>query len=244
MKRQTSEERIILCQNLHNNQYDYSKTDFTNVKSKTVVICPIHGEFETTFDRHFHGHNGCKYCSKPVRDLKSFIVKAKQIHGDIYDYSKFVYKNSHTKSIIICPIHGEFEQIPNAHLRGQGCPKCGQGINKLEVQIKNILTNLHVEFQEQKRFDWLNPLSLDFYLPQYNIAIECQGKQHFGVGGWTKNFDFKKQKERDKRKFKLCEQNDIQIVYFTDVKGINEYFGKIFSDNSSFIDYIRYLLLK
>ena len=49
----------------------------------------------------------------------------RQVHGDFYDYSKVIYINSCTKVIIICPVHGEFEQTPNSHLSGQGCPECG-----------------------------------------------------------------------------------------------------------------------
>ena len=55
---------------------------------------------------------------------EEFINRAKKVHGDKYDYSKVEYKNAHTKVCIICPIHGEFWQIPNAHLQGQGCYKC------------------------------------------------------------------------------------------------------------------------
>lgn len=54
-----------------------------------------------------------------------FIRKARIVHNDKYDYSKVKYKNVHDKVIIICPIHSEFEQEPNSHLRGIGCPYCG-----------------------------------------------------------------------------------------------------------------------
>ena len=46
------------------------------------------------------------------------------MHGDKYDYSKIEYKNNYTKVCIICPIHGEFWQLPNNHLAGRGCPMC------------------------------------------------------------------------------------------------------------------------
>lgn len=55
---------------------------------------------------------------------EEFIQKAKSIHGNKYDYSKSVYTTAKKKLIIICPEHGEFEQTPDGHLRGQGCPKC------------------------------------------------------------------------------------------------------------------------
>lgn len=59
---------------------------------------------------------------------EEFIRKAREVHGDKYDYSKVEYVNSQTKVCIICPIHGEFWQRPNAHLRGQGCKKCANGL--------------------------------------------------------------------------------------------------------------------
>ena len=53
-----------------------------------------------------------------------FIEKAKQKHGDKYDYSKVEYINNKTKVCIICPEHGEFWQLPSNHLAGKGCAKC------------------------------------------------------------------------------------------------------------------------
>ena len=55
---------------------------------------------------------------------EEFIEKAKQVHGDRYDYLKVNYVNWKTKVCIICPEHGEFWQIPNNHLNKKGCPKC------------------------------------------------------------------------------------------------------------------------
>lgn len=55
---------------------------------------------------------------------KEFIEKGTQLHNDKYDYSKVEYINSRTKVKIICPVHGEFEQLPSSHLQGNGCPKC------------------------------------------------------------------------------------------------------------------------
>jgi hypothetical protein len=62
-----------------------------------------------------------------------FIEKAKKVHGDKYDYSKCVIINSTTKVTILCHIHGEFNQRPNDHLNGYGCPKCGK-TGKLTTQ--------------------------------------------------------------------------------------------------------------
>ena len=58
-------------------------------------------------------------------NTEKIIEKFKKIHGDRYDYSKVNFTKTTEKVIIICPEHGEFEQTPHAHLKGQGCPRCG-----------------------------------------------------------------------------------------------------------------------
>ena len=55
---------------------------------------------------------------------EEFIKKARIKHGDKWIYTEVDYKKSNKKVCIICPIHGEFWQTPNRHLRGSGCPKC------------------------------------------------------------------------------------------------------------------------
>ena len=47
--------------------------------------------------------------------IEEFIERARIIHDNKWSYSKVDYINNHTKIIIICPIHGEFEQTPNNH---------------------------------------------------------------------------------------------------------------------------------
>lgn len=55
-----------------------------------------------------------------------FISKAKLIHDNKYDYSKVVYRDTHTKVCVICPIHGDFFTIPCDHLHKHGCPHCAR----------------------------------------------------------------------------------------------------------------------
>ena len=61
----------------------------------------------------------------------NYTEKAKLIHGDKYNYDNVNYINTKTKIKIICKNHGEFEQRPDHHLRGSGCPECS-GNNKKE----------------------------------------------------------------------------------------------------------------
>lgn len=124
-QRNTLDDFIKRSKEKHGDKYDYSKVDYVSISKKVKIICPIHGEFEQTPHNHMSG-KGCKYCGGTTKmDTKLFIIKAKEVHGDKYDYSKVDYELSRKPIKIICPKHGEFEQTPNNHLsKGQGCPKC------------------------------------------------------------------------------------------------------------------------
>lgn len=245
----TSDDRKLFCEAKYNWKYDYSKSDFSNVKSKTIVTCPIHGDFETNYDNHFNKNCGCKYCTYPSRDTSSFIKEATKVHKGFYIYNKekLKYIDSHSNVIITCPIHGDFPQSPNAHLRGQGCPKCACDRIVLEDIISELLEENKIPFIHNKRPNWLKTnlkgqLSLDFFLPEINLAIECQGKQHFGLGGWNKNYDFEKQFQRDKWKLEQCKKNDVKLIYFANKNEAPKYYiNEIFTDKNELMKYIRYL---
>lgn len=49
---------------------------------------------------------------------EEFVSRARKIHNKKYTYNKVIYKGNHIKIIITCPIHGDFEQQPYAHLAG------------------------------------------------------------------------------------------------------------------------------
>ena len=125
MKKLSTEEWIQKAKKVHGDKYDYSKVKYYNAHTKVCIICPIHGEFWQTPASHLMG-NACPKCGgKTKLNTDKFIHRAKEIHGEKYDYSKVEYINATTKVCIICPIHGEFWQTPAKHLSGKGCKKCG-----------------------------------------------------------------------------------------------------------------------
>lgn len=68
---------------------------------------------------------GCAKCANnKTLTLQEFIEKSSIVHNHKYDYSLVNYKGNKEKVIIICPIHGEFEQLAGGHLSGKGCIKC------------------------------------------------------------------------------------------------------------------------
>lgn len=145
MKHRTTAEFIEVCNKLYNNKYDYSKTIYTKKDNKVIIICPIHGEFEQIANSHIRG-NECKKCAhtgKKLSNISEFIKKSNIIHNNKYDYSKSIYIKQNTKLTIICPIHGEFEQIPSNHLNGSECKKCGtiSQAEKTKIPISDFIIN-------------------------------------------------------------------------------------------------------
>lgn len=132
----TQDEVISRANSIHNSKYDYSHLKFLRTKDKVEIICPIHGSFKQRLDAHLAGQ-GCRTCENERRSSKYFIEKSVEVHGNKYNYSLVEYKNAKTKILIKCPEHGIFEQTPNNHLNGQGCPKCS--IKKRSLDTKSFI---------------------------------------------------------------------------------------------------------
>ena len=66
---------------------------------------------------------------------EEFIKKAREVHGDKYDYSKVRYVDYKTKVCMICPLHGEFWQVASSHLRGNGCVRCSTERNSGKMMV-------------------------------------------------------------------------------------------------------------
>lgn len=162
---------------IHHNFYDYSKVRYVNNKTKVIIICPFHGEFEQKPHNHLVLKQGCPKCgiSKMKRSKSSnsalFILKSKNVHGDKYDYSQVVYDKNNIKVNIICKIHGEFGQKPEHHLRGSDCPRCARKNNsKLENEWLSLF-NISNQYRQFKikindltyKVDGFNPITNTVY---------------------------------------------------------------------------------
>ena len=242
--RSTKEEFIKKANEVHGDKYDYSKVDYVKNNIKVCIICPKHGNFEQTPNSHLRGC-GCPNCSfentgdRCRSSLVEFIKKARKLHGDKYNYSNVEYVNSRIKVCIICSEHGEFWQSPSDHTKGRGCPKCN--LSHLERSVMYYLDDVGITYDYQKRFKWLGNQSLDFYLPDYNIGIECQGEQHFfPVEHFGGDKRFKNTLERDKRKKKLCEENGVKLLYFGNTPNHDTFLGEVVHDDVQYlIDYLN-----
>lgn len=232
--RKSVEQFIKEAKEIHGDKYDYSLAEYKNNKIPITIICPKHGEFKIKPLKHLQGQ-GCPQCGDEyIADLKrmplqEFIRRARERHGDKYNYSKVEYKNCETPIIITCPIHGDFPQRPCDHLNGNGCPKCNS--SHLENDTRLLLERNGIEFQEQQKFDWMGAKSLDFYIPSHNIAIECQGGQHFySVEHYGGKIEFEKRLSNDIMKNHQCNQHGIKVLYVINSKDAKYLNQKQFAD--------------
>lgn len=261
-KKKSESDFLDKVKEVNGSKYDYSNVKYDGIYSPIEFICREkdydgveHGSFYITP----HSLVSKKYlleCPKCRLEREGygrrltkdeFVRRSNIIHCGKYDYSKFVYKNGKTKSIIICPEHGEFSQNGESHLAGQGCPICG--LSHLERVIMSVLKEKEIEFEPQKRFEWLGTQSIDVFIPSVNIAIECQGQQHYKEvyyrsKKWTKAIaerNFVEVKERDSRKRQLCKENGIELIYFLEPKFEKyETSGNLyFTDIDKLIEYIN-----
>lgn len=122
-KKKTREDFINDCYKIHGNNYSYDKTKYVGSTTKVIITCKVHGDF-LTLPSNFLAGKGCKKCATGWLTDEQFKSKAKNIHHDKYDYSESSYDGTLIKTVIICPIHGKFKQMPSSHLSGAGCPEC------------------------------------------------------------------------------------------------------------------------
>lgn len=124
-------------------RFDYSLfSELPVLGEKVPILCALHNAvFNQEPRNHMRGHFGCPQCkslklSGPIGSrgthgdastlTTEFVSRAREMHGERYDYSKFIYAGMSNKGVITCREHGEFLLAPHNHLSGKGCPRCAR----------------------------------------------------------------------------------------------------------------------
>lgn len=207
------EDFLRKCYDKHGDKYDYSLVEYTGSQNKVKII--FEGKiYEQKAGAHIHS-SGLVEKVILKKTTKQFIKESNEIHNFRYDYSKVNYVNNQTKVIIICSIHGDFEQVSSSHLSGTGCPHCME--SKGERKISKFLDQKNIEYVRQKKFDdcigLRYKLPFDFYLPKYRVAIEFDGKQHYEPMEYFGGLEsYNRLKVNDKIKNDYCEDNFIELI--------------------------------
>lgn len=231
---------------------DSINIDDVEYESSTKEIeayCNIHNvKFKTTFHDLLRG-NGCSLCgiekskAKRMKDVNEVIEIANKAHDFKYDYSEINYKGMYHDITPICPIHGKFRVNAYNHLYYHcGCPECSTRKHYNEKVLYDFIKeNYQDAIYNYHNADIFGRLSLDIYIPSLNVGIEFQGGQHFqAVEYFGGEKTFKLILERDRLKRKICEDNNIKLLYYTIYripKDFNEY--PIITDRKTLLEEIE-----
>jgi hypothetical protein len=157
---------------IHNNKYNYSEVSFNTTKDKIKIICPTHGAYYQSARKHLEG-SGCYKCAGNIKYTnEEFIIKAKKVHGDKYNYSKVNFTGSHNKVTIVCQVHGDFEQVPSNHLRGFGCKKCYLDNAHFNSNNRHS-TKEFIEISNKIHHGFYNYDKVDYYNNLTKVIITC-----------------------------------------------------------------------
>ena len=193
-------------------KYDYSLVDYVNCKTKVKIL--YNGDvYEQTPNGHLsNAPENIKYSVR--KTTEQFIKESNIIHDNKFNYDKTIYLTDREKVTITCIKHGDFNQRPNHHLKGVGCPNCNE--SKGEKEIVNFLNKYDINYDRQYKFsDCKNifQLPFDFYIASMRTCIEFDGEQHFlplSFFGGQEALD--KLKINDKIKSDYCEDNYISLI--------------------------------
>ena len=252
--RKNTDEFIRRAREIHGDHYDYTLVEYVDKRTPVKIVCPTHGVFLQTPDIHLRDH-GCKECftdtmkhimqnhlrpqARPkLKTTEQFILDAKKVHGDLYDYSQVKYIRDDEKVTIICKKHGPFLQKANGHLNGAGCPVCKA--SKGELRIRKWLKHSGLCFKKEAIIrSPLAPGKRKFFKVDFLIEgnpstiIEYNGIQHYNyVEEWGGQEGYDYRVERDEKLKEYCEQESIRLIIipYTDFDHIEEILGNEFHE--------------
>lgn len=191
-----------------NPNLDFSKAVYKNKKSKIIVTCSIHGDFEVLAGSCFKKLT-CPKCNLEQRK-QDFIKKATDIHNGKYDYSKVIYITGKKPVEIICPIHGSFFQCPSDHLKGWGCSKCSGKHKPTTKEWVDSVKNLYNGKYDLSKVEYVdNKTPVTVICPEHGKFYPIPNNYRKGVSGCPKCNDVKKHERYSKTTEQFIEEAKI-----------------------------------
>lgn len=152
MRRKTSEQFIREAVALHGSKFDYSKVFYQSTNKRVLIKCnSCKDEFYQFPLNHLRGA-GCANCAGSKKMGKNkFINRSRKVHGDKYSYDLVMYKNNRTHVKISCKkCQSLFNQNPDNHLAGNGCPKCFGKMKSNTSDFINKSKNIHGDLYDYR----------------------------------------------------------------------------------------------
>ena len=125
------DEKIFIFDEFHWLKEDFERNRASVKKKRPVVRC-VHGK------KIYKCTRGCRETFTETVDARAtelwrrereklFIEKAKSVHPGAYGYSNGDYTDARENVNIAClTCEKDFPQTPDNHLKGHGCPTCGE----------------------------------------------------------------------------------------------------------------------
>lgn len=179
--KKTTKDLLLQFTEVHSDKYDYQKVIYTGNTHKVEIGCQKCSEnFFQTPSSHLSG-NGCPWCAGVIKDTNMWVKKAKDIHGDVNDYSKTVYVNVKTKVKIRCIAHDcVFTISPQKHLlRAQGCKECGK--EKLADTFRKSQEQFIAEAIAIYPYDHYDYSEVVYINSRTKVKVICQKHKPFMV---------------------------------------------------------------
>lgn len=167
-KKLNTDEFISRSKEIFGDTYNYSKTLYKNYKTKVIIGCSTHGDFEIVPNYHLSDKSGCQKCAKETIIQKNtiskeeFIKRAIKVHGNKYNYSKIDYVNMNCKIKLNCDKHGEFQISALHHIYSNGgCQRCGYEITSLKTRdtFQDFLTKANNKHNNKYDYSFANYIS-------------------------------------------------------------------------------------
>jgi len=236
-RRVPQDEVIARAKKVHNSFYSYDRFVYTTTHRRSIVTCPIHGDFEILPSNHINNKQGCSACAnlrkgkyenraeasakvsavKIARHAFTFVAQARAVHGDTYDYSQVVYAGKKAKVTIICKKHGPFEQAPGHHIwRAHGCPECSHHRSKGEAAIFNFVSIFCEPISRDRAT--LGGKELDIHIPERKLAIEYCGEYWHGASSIEEE---RKDRKRHLEKYEACRAKGIRLLTIYESEWLN-----------------------
>lgn len=205
--------------------YTLIEIKYNGCYSKLKIKCNTDNYiWKTNYSNFIHNDNNCKKCAGTIKKSDHNIYISILDKCNKYNFELIEIKYNGARSEITIKKDNKiintnyYSFITKDNYTNE--PKI---TSKLELKIKLELDKHNINYISQYKIDWLNQQSLDFYLYDYNIAIECQGLHHFEPVDFAgKGFEwsvklYNENIIRDKTKYNLCKENNVQILYYTEL---------------------------
>jgi hypothetical protein len=208
-KDKTTDDVVSEFKQIHGDKYNYNNVRYIKNNIKLQILCEKHGLFYQTYNTHKKGH-GCPKCAiinnseKKRKTMNDFLVGCHHVHGDKYNYDNVSFNVVKDKIDINCIEHGVFKQTVDSHLRGYGCPLCGDKYKKTISVIWDLLNDNNVKFEINNN-TLLDKKEIDIYIPSKKIAIEYNGLYWHSDKFKEKNYHLDKTEK--------CEQLGIRLIH-------------------------------